>query len=77
MNSSTLCLNNFEGDDSTISVSLHKSLIEVFMEDKHIIEAQQRALDEDPDFQAADRDRRRAAGAFPAHARSADRQGRG
>ena len=43
-------LNNFEGGDSTISRSLHASLIEGFMEDKHIIEAQQRAMDEDPDF---------------------------
>jgi phenylpropionate dioxygenase-like ring-hydroxylating dioxygenase large terminal subunit len=43
-------LNNFEGDDTTISRSLHASLIEGFMEDKHIIEAQQRAMDEDPDF---------------------------
>jgi len=43
-------LNNFEGDDSSISHSLHASLIEGFMEDKHIIEAQQKAMDEDPDF---------------------------
>jgi phenylpropionate dioxygenase-like ring-hydroxylating dioxygenase large terminal subunit len=43
-------LNNFEGDDANISRSLHASLIEGFMEDKHIIEAQQRAMDEDPDF---------------------------
>ena len=43
-------LNNFEGGDSNISRSLHASLIEGFMEDKHIIEAQQRAMDEDPDF---------------------------
>ena len=43
-------LNNFEGDDSNISRSLHQSLIEGFMEDKHIIEAQQRVMDEDPDF---------------------------
>jgi len=43
-------LNNFEGSDSTISRSLHASLIEGFLEDKHIIEAQQRAMDEDPDF---------------------------
>jgi hypothetical protein len=44
--------------------------------DKHIVEAQQRAMDEDPDFKLlaviAD-----APLAFPAHARSADRQGRG
>ena len=43
-------LNNFEGEDSNISRSLHASLIEGFLEDKHIIEAQQRAMDEDPDF---------------------------
>ncbi|WP_048438123.1 aromatic ring-hydroxylating dioxygenase subunit alpha [Caenimonas sp. SL110] len=43
-------LNNFEGDDTTISRSLHASLIEGFMEDKHIIEAQQKAMEEDPDF---------------------------
>jgi phenylpropionate dioxygenase-like ring-hydroxylating dioxygenase large terminal subunit len=44
-------LNNFEGDDSTISRSLLDSLIEGFMEDKEIIERQQRTLDEDPSFQ--------------------------
>ena len=44
-------LNDYEGDDGNISRSLHASLIEGFMEDKHIIEAQQRAMDEDPDFQ--------------------------
>ena len=43
-------LNNFEGGDANISRSLHASLVEGFMEDKHIIEAQQRAMDEDPDF---------------------------
>lgn len=43
-------LNNFEGDDHNISRSLHQSLIEGFMEDKHIIEAQQRVIDEDPHF---------------------------
>jgi phenylpropionate dioxygenase-like ring-hydroxylating dioxygenase large terminal subunit len=43
-------LNNYQGADSNISRSLHASLIEGFMEDKHIIEAQQRAMDEDPDF---------------------------
>jgi vanillate O-demethylase monooxygenase subunit len=43
-------LNNFEGDDHNISRSLHQSLIEGFMEDKHIIEAQQQILDEDPEF---------------------------
>jgi phenylpropionate dioxygenase-like ring-hydroxylating dioxygenase large terminal subunit len=43
-------LNNFEGDDANVSRSLHQSLIEGFMEDKHIIEAQQRVIDEDPAF---------------------------
>jgi vanillate O-demethylase monooxygenase subunit len=43
-------LNNYEGEDHNISRSLHLSLIEGFMEDKHIIEAQQKAMDEDPDF---------------------------
>jgi len=44
-------LNNFEGEDSTVSRSLLDSLIEGFMEDKEIIERQQRTLDEDPSFQ--------------------------
>ncbi|HUI59047.1 MAG TPA: aromatic ring-hydroxylating dioxygenase subunit alpha [Steroidobacteraceae bacterium] len=44
-------LNNFEGEDSTISRSLLDSLIEGFMEDKAIIERQQTTLEEDPDFQ--------------------------
>jgi vanillate O-demethylase monooxygenase subunit len=44
-------LNNFEGNDATISRSLHLSLIEGFMEDKEIIERQQVTLDEDPSFQ--------------------------
>jgi vanillate O-demethylase monooxygenase subunit len=43
-------LNDFEGDDSTISRSLLDSLIEGFMEDKAIIERQQVTLEEDPDF---------------------------
>ena len=43
-------LNNFEGEDYTISMSLLDSLIEGFMEDKHIIEAQQKMLDDDPSF---------------------------
>jgi vanillate O-demethylase monooxygenase subunit len=43
-------LNNFEGSDSNVSRSLRDSLIEGFMEDKHIIEAQQKLLDEDADF---------------------------
>lgn len=43
-------LNNFEGEDSNISRSLLASLIEGFMEDKAIIEEQQKVLEEDPDF---------------------------
>src|SRR5262249_41753197 len=44
-------LNNFEGENSSISHSLLNSLIEGFMEDKAIIERQQVTLDEDPSFQ--------------------------
>jgi vanillate O-demethylase monooxygenase subunit len=44
-------LNNFEGQDSTISYSLLNSLIEGFMEDKAIIEQQQKTLEADPSFQ--------------------------
>lgn len=44
-------LNNFEGEESAISVSLLNSLIEGFMEDKAIIEQQQKTLDADPHFQ--------------------------
>jgi vanillate O-demethylase monooxygenase subunit len=44
-------LNNFEGQDSTVSRSLLDSLIEGFMEDKEIIERQQQTLEEDPNFQ--------------------------
>lgn len=44
-------LNDFEGDDTNISRSLLDSLIEGFMEDKAIIERQQRTLEEDPSFQ--------------------------
>jgi vanillate O-demethylase monooxygenase subunit len=44
-------LNNYEGDDHNISRSLHLSLIEGFMEDKHLIEAQQKVLDADPSFE--------------------------
>jgi vanillate O-demethylase monooxygenase subunit len=43
-------LNDFEGADGNISRSLRASLIEGFMEDKAIIEAQQRTIDADPDF---------------------------
>ncbi|MDB5844442.1 MAG: aromatic ring-hydroxylating dioxygenase subunit alpha, partial [Polaromonas sp.] len=44
-------LNNYEGDDHNISRSLHQSLIDGFMEDKHLIEAQQKVLDADPQFE--------------------------
>jgi phenylpropionate dioxygenase-like ring-hydroxylating dioxygenase large terminal subunit len=44
-------LNDFEGEDSTISRSLLDSLIEGFLEDKEIIERQQQTLDEDPGFE--------------------------
>jgi vanillate O-demethylase monooxygenase subunit len=43
-------LNNYEGEDSTISQSLLLSLIEGFMEDKAIIEQQQKTLEETPNF---------------------------
>jgi vanillate O-demethylase monooxygenase subunit len=44
-------LNNFEGQDSTLSRSLLDSLIEGFMEDKQIIERQQKTLEQNPGFQ--------------------------
>jgi vanillate O-demethylase monooxygenase subunit len=44
-------LNNFEGDDTTISRSLLDSLLEGFMEDKAIIERQQQTLEDDPGFE--------------------------
>jgi len=44
-------LNNYEGEDANISRSLHQSLIEGFMEDKHLIEAQQVVIDADPGFE--------------------------
>jgi len=43
-------LNNFEGNDANISRSLRDSLIEGFMEDKHIIEHQQTVIDTDANF---------------------------
>jgi vanillate O-demethylase monooxygenase subunit len=43
-------LNDFEGADYTISMSLLDSLVEGFMEDKEIIEEQQKMLDADPSF---------------------------
>jgi phenylpropionate dioxygenase-like ring-hydroxylating dioxygenase large terminal subunit len=44
-------LNDYEGADNTISHSLLASLIEGFMEDKAIIEAQQLEIDADPHLQ--------------------------
>ncbi len=44
-------LNDFEGTDSAISRSLLDSLTEGFLEDKVIIERQQRTLAADPSFQ--------------------------
>ena len=44
-------LNDFEGADQTISHSLLAALIEGFMEDKALIEAQQRELDDDPQLE--------------------------
>jgi vanillate O-demethylase monooxygenase subunit len=43
-------LNNFEGEDTNILRSLRDSLIEGFMEDKHIIEHQQYVIDTDANF---------------------------
>ena len=44
-------LHNFDLDDPNIALSLCNSLREGFMEDKAIIEAQQKMFDRDPDFQ--------------------------
>jgi vanillate O-demethylase monooxygenase subunit len=44
-------LNDWEGADGNISRSLHQSLIEGFLEDKHLIEAQQVVIDSDPGFE--------------------------
>ncbi|MCE3271300.1 MAG: aromatic ring-hydroxylating dioxygenase subunit alpha [Ramlibacter sp.] len=44
-------LNNWQGTDQNIARSLHQSLIEGFMEDKHLIEAQQKVIDADPTFE--------------------------
>jgi ribose 5-phosphate isomerase A len=43
-------LHDYELNDPTIALSLNKSLIEGFMEDKAIIEGQQEVLDADPSF---------------------------
>jgi vanillate O-demethylase monooxygenase subunit len=44
-------LNNWEGEDANVSRSLHQSLIEGFLEDKHLIEAQQKVIDADATFE--------------------------
>jgi hypothetical protein len=43
-------LHNYELENPTIALSLNKSMIEGFMEDKFIIEGQQEVLDADPNF---------------------------
>ena len=43
-------LHDYELNDPAIALSLNKSMIEGFLEDKFIIEGQQRVLDADPQF---------------------------
>jgi vanillate O-demethylase monooxygenase subunit len=43
-------LHDYDLDDPTIALSLNRSMIEGFLEDKFIIEGQQEMLDADPDF---------------------------
>jgi vanillate O-demethylase monooxygenase subunit len=43
-------LHDYDLDDPTIALSLRDSMVQGFMEDKFIIEAQQKTLDADPDF---------------------------
>lgn len=43
-------LHNFDLHNPNIAISLHDSLVEAFHEDKALIEAQQKLLDNDPDF---------------------------
>ncbi|HVL57702.1 MAG TPA: aromatic ring-hydroxylating dioxygenase subunit alpha [Burkholderiaceae bacterium] len=43
-------LHNYDLHDPTIAISLRDSMLEGFMEDKAIIEAQQQVLDADPSF---------------------------
>ena len=43
-------LHDYDLNDPTIALSLNKSMIEGFLEDKFIIEAQQEVLDADPNF---------------------------
>jgi hypothetical protein len=63
-------LHNFDLDDPNIARSLCNSLREGFMEDKAIIEAQQKALRPRARDAAAGDRRRRGAGALPAHLRA-------
>ncbi len=43
-------LHDYDLDNPTVALSLHDSMVEGFMEDKAIIEGQQRMLDADPQF---------------------------
>jgi phenylpropionate dioxygenase-like ring-hydroxylating dioxygenase large terminal subunit len=43
-------LHDYDLDNPTIALSLHDSMVEGFLEDKAIIEGQQRVLDADPEF---------------------------
>ncbi len=67
-------LHDYDLHDPTIARSLHASMVEGFMEDKAIIENQQKVLECRPRVRHASDRRRRRAGAFPAHAVAADRR---
>jgi len=43
-------LHDYDLQDPTIALSLHDSMVQGFLEDKYIIEAQQETLDADPSF---------------------------
>jgi vanillate O-demethylase monooxygenase subunit len=43
-------LHDYDLQDPTVALSLNKSMIEGFLEDKFIIEGQQEVLDADPNF---------------------------
>jgi vanillate O-demethylase monooxygenase subunit len=43
-------LHDYDLNDPTVALSLNKSMIEGFLEDKFIIEGQQEVLDADPNF---------------------------
>jgi vanillate O-demethylase monooxygenase subunit len=43
-------LHDYDLQNPTIALSLHDSMVQGFMEDKYIIEAQQETLDADPSF---------------------------